>query len=97
MPIPGGWELLVIVAIVLLLFGAKKLPEMARSMGQSARVFKGEMKGLRTDADVDVATTATTDEAPAQPVAIEPGAGVAASGGGSTVRAGVTGAAAPGR
>jgi sec-independent protein translocase protein TatA len=32
-----------------LLFGAKRLPEMARSVGQSARVFKGEMKGLRDD------------------------------------------------
>jgi sec-independent protein translocase protein TatA len=46
---PGGWEWLIILAVVLLLFGAKRLPEMARSVGQSARVFKGEMKGLRDD------------------------------------------------
>jgi sec-independent protein translocase protein TatA len=46
---PGGWELLVIVGVLLLLFGAKRLPEMARSIGQSARVFKGEMKGLKED------------------------------------------------
>lgn len=46
---PGGWELLIIVAVVLLLFGARRLPEMARSVGQSARVLKGEMKGLRDD------------------------------------------------
>jgi sec-independent protein translocase protein TatA len=31
-------------------FGAKKLPDMARSVGQSARVLKGEMKGLKQDA-----------------------------------------------
>jgi sec-independent protein translocase protein TatA len=46
---PGGWEWLIIIAVLLLLFGAKKLPDMARSIGQSARVFKGEMKGLRED------------------------------------------------
>lgn len=46
---PGGSEWLIIVAVLLLLFGAKKLPEMARSIGQSARVFKGEMKGMKAD------------------------------------------------
>ncbi|MEU6701136.1 Sec-independent protein translocase subunit TatA [Pseudonocardia sp. NPDC046786] len=46
---PGGYEWLIIIAVLLLLFGAKKLPEMARSVGQSARVFKGEMKGLKED------------------------------------------------
>lgn len=46
---PGGWEWLVIVVVLLVLFGAKRLPDMARSVGQSARVFKGEMKGLRDD------------------------------------------------
>jgi sec-independent protein translocase protein TatA len=46
---PGGWELIVIVGVLLLLFGAKKLPDMARSVGQSARVFKGEMKGMKAD------------------------------------------------
>lgn len=47
--IPGGWELMIIVGVLVLLFGAKRLPEMARSVGQSARVFKGEMKGLKDD------------------------------------------------
>ena len=44
----GPGELLVILAIVLLLFGAKRLPEMARSLGKSSREFK---KGLREGAD----------------------------------------------
>jgi sec-independent protein translocase protein TatA len=35
--------------VLVVLFGAKRLPDMARSIGQSARVFKGEMKGLRED------------------------------------------------
>ncbi len=45
-----GWpEILIILGVLVLLFGAKRLPDMARSVGQSARVFKGEMKGLRDD------------------------------------------------
>lgn len=42
---PTHW--LIVIGVLVLLFGAKKFPEMARSVGQSARVFKGEMKGLR--------------------------------------------------
>jgi sec-independent protein translocase protein TatA len=56
----GGWELIILLGVLVLVFGAKRLPDMARSIGQSARVFKGEMKGLRKDpepaaADVDPA------------------------------------------
>jgi sec-independent protein translocase protein TatA len=43
----GGWEIVILLVVVVALFGAKRLPDMARSIGQSARVFKGEMKGLR--------------------------------------------------
>jgi sec-independent protein translocase protein TatA len=49
MPNLGGWEIVILVGVVLLLFGAKRLPTMARSVGQSARIFKGEMKGLRDE------------------------------------------------
>jgi sec-independent protein translocase protein TatA len=49
MPSLGGWEIVILVVVVLLLFGAKKLPDMARSVGQSARIFKGEMKGMKND------------------------------------------------
>ena len=49
MPNLGGWELVILLGVLMLVFGAKKLPDMARSIGQSARVFKGEMKGLRED------------------------------------------------
>lgn len=45
----GGWEILIILGVLVVLFGAKRLPDMARSIGQSARVFKGEMKGLKDD------------------------------------------------
>lgn len=46
---PQGWEWLILVAVLLLLFGASRLPQMARSIGQSARVFRGEMRGMKTD------------------------------------------------
>ncbi|KAB1643151.1 twin-arginine translocase TatA/TatE family subunit [Gulosibacter chungangensis] len=38
-----GWHLLIILAIVMLLFGAGKLPDLARSVGQSMRIFRNEM------------------------------------------------------
>lgn len=49
MPNLGGWELIVLVGVLVLVFGAAKLPVMARSIGQSARVLKGEMRGLKDD------------------------------------------------
>ncbi len=49
MPSLGGWEFVILIGVVVLLFGARKLPDMARSIGQSARVFKGEMKGMKSD------------------------------------------------
>jgi sec-independent protein translocase protein TatA len=46
---PQGAEWLVILAIVVLVFGAAKLPELARGTGQALRIFKAETKGLRDD------------------------------------------------
>ena len=45
----NGWHLLILLVVILLLFGAAKLPALAKSMGQSARVFKGEMKAMKDD------------------------------------------------
>ncbi len=39
-----GWHFLIILVIILLLFGAPKLPGLARSLGQSAKIFKSEIK-----------------------------------------------------
>jgi len=57
----GVPELLIIAGVIILLFGARKLPEMARSLGKSAKAFKEETKNLREDKDETPAT-------PAQPV-----------------------------
>jgi len=59
---PGGWELIVILAVVVLLFGAKKLPEFARSTGQALRIFKAETKGLRDGDDDEKTATAEADK-----------------------------------
>ncbi|QHG90567.1 twin-arginine translocase TatA/TatE family subunit [Sulfurimonas sp. CVO] len=44
MGMPGGQELLIILAIVVLLFGAKKIPELAKGLGKGIKNFKAEMK-----------------------------------------------------
>ncbi|MGF3055195.1 twin-arginine translocase TatA/TatE family subunit [Microbacterium sp. YY-01] len=44
-----GVHLIVILAVILLLFGAAKLPGLAKSMGQSARVFKDEMNTMKQE------------------------------------------------
>jgi sec-independent protein translocase protein TatA len=46
-----GWEWLIIVALILLLFGAKRLPDAARGLGRSLRIFKAETKGLADSND----------------------------------------------
>jgi sec-independent protein translocase protein TatA len=43
------WHLLILAAVVLVLFGAKKLPDSARSLGRAMRIFKAETSGLRGD------------------------------------------------
>jgi sec-independent protein translocase protein TatA len=46
---PGTPELLIILAVVVLLFGASKLPDLARNSGRALRIFKSETKGLMSD------------------------------------------------
>lgn len=50
---PQGWEWLIVLAIFVLVFGAAKLPELARGTGQALRIFKAETKGLNDDEDAD--------------------------------------------
>lgn len=49
MGFPGFWEIIVIAVVIMVLFGAKKMPEAARSLGRSMRIFKAETKGLEDD------------------------------------------------
>ena len=57
----GTTELLLILAVLVLLFGASKLPELARGSGRALRIFKAETKGLTDDGD-DTVKDATPEE-----------------------------------
>jgi sec-independent protein translocase protein TatA len=52
----GVSELLIIAGILVLLFGASKLPDLARGSGRALRIFKAETKGLMDDDDDDTKT-----------------------------------------
>lgn len=57
---PLGWpELTVIAIVVIALFGWKKLPDMARSLGRSARIFKSEVDEMKKDGKPGAASTST--------------------------------------
>lgn len=51
----NGWHLVILLAVVLLLFGAPKLPGLARSIGQSMRIFRSEVKTMKDENGDDVA------------------------------------------
>ncbi|MDD3769600.1 twin-arginine translocase TatA/TatE family subunit [Sulfuricurvum sp. IAE1] len=62
MSMPSGTELLLIFGIVILLFGAKKIPDLAKGIGQGIRNFKKEMK----EEEPAAPTASATPEAPKQ-------------------------------
>lgn len=64
---------LIVVVLGILIFGAKRLPEAARSLGRSARILKAETKGLSDDSAVATqiqSVQAPQPVQPAQPVAV---------------------------
>jgi sec-independent protein translocase protein TatA len=74
-----GWWPVVILVVVLLLFGAPKLPGLAKSIGQSMRIFRGEVKQMKDEngksaesADAPADTTTSTTVL-AEPTTVEPG------------------------
>ncbi|MGN6161279.1 MAG: Sec-independent protein translocase subunit TatA [Marmoricola sp.] len=66
------WHLLILLAIVLLMFGSTKLPELARGMGRSIRIFKSEMAEGKDGKDAEPAQieakAETTEAAPTESV-----------------------------
>ncbi len=44
-----GWHLVVLAVVIVLLFGAKRLPDAARGLGRSLRIFKSEVKEMQED------------------------------------------------
>jgi len=55
------WHWVIVIAVFVLLFGAKKLPDAARSLGKSMRIFKSEMKEMQADSRADSATPITSE------------------------------------
>ncbi|WP_418005781.1 Sec-independent protein translocase subunit TatA [Mycobacterium sp. PDNC021] len=49
----GPWHWLVLAVVVVVLFGAKKLPDAAQAVGKSLRIFKSEIRELHREADSD--------------------------------------------
>ena len=64
-----GWHLIILVLLVVLLFGAKRLPDAARSIGKSMKIFKAETKDLAGDksASHEDAEPVETKQIPATP------------------------------
>ena len=68
----GIWQILLILVVILLIFGASRLPALAKSLGQSARAFKGEMQQMKDEdaarkgADANPATTVNPSVPPQQ-------------------------------
>ncbi|HEY6493414.1 MAG TPA: Sec-independent protein translocase subunit TatA [Trebonia sp.] len=58
------WKILIIAVLIIVLFGARKLPDAARSLGKSMRILKTEVQGLHDDEPE--ATTTNVQAAPAQ-------------------------------
>ncbi|MFJ2605056.1 Sec-independent protein translocase subunit TatA [Streptomyces sp. NPDC091279] len=56
----GAPEIILILVVIILLFGAKKLPDMARSLGKSARILKSEAKAMKSEGS-------SSETAPADP------------------------------
>ena len=58
--VPGGLEWVIIALVVLLLFGAKRIPDLARGLGQGIREFKGAVDDAKQELD-DAAETISSD------------------------------------
>ena len=61
------WHWAILAVVVILLFGAKKLPDAARSLGKSMRIFKSELREMQTENKSEAPTLQAPSETP-QPV-----------------------------
>jgi sec-independent protein translocase protein TatA len=55
----GPWPIVIIIVVALLLFAAPKLPAMARSLGQSMRIIKSEVREMKNDGKTETPADAT--------------------------------------
>ena len=71
MGMPGGWELFAIILVIVLLFGGKKIPELAKGLGKGIKDFKKAVNEDDEPAEVAKKADAKELEAKAQDTAIE--------------------------
>ncbi|MFL3050742.1 MAG: twin-arginine translocase TatA/TatE family subunit [Candidatus Neomarinimicrobiota bacterium] len=64
----GGWEVLLIFLVVLLLFGAKRLPELAKGLGKGIREFKGAVEGFEKELDDAADSVGKSQESDQKPI-----------------------------
>jgi sec-independent protein translocase protein TatA len=58
------WHIILVVVVFLILFGSKKLPDAARGLGRSMRIFKSEVKEMQNDGKSDTETPTATGATP---------------------------------
>lgn len=78
-----GWHFVVLLVVILLLFGSKKLPDAARGVGRSLRIFKSEMKSMQDD-DTPSTTASAEPVAKPDPGALRPSSDSSADSGAAT-------------
>jgi sec-independent protein translocase protein TatA len=61
------WHIIVLVVVILLLFGARRLPDLARSVGQSLKIFKKEVKDLTDDGKLNDSNEPSDDPTTTSP------------------------------
>jgi sec-independent protein translocase protein TatA len=64
------WKILIVAVVIIVLFGSRKLPDAARSLGKSMRILKTEVQGMHED-DEPAAPTPAVGSAPAAPVQLQ--------------------------
>jgi sec-independent protein translocase protein TatA len=61
-----GWHIVILAVVIVLLFGWKKLPDAARSVGRSMRIFKSEMGEMKNDGKESKPSPAASETVPGQ-------------------------------
>ncbi|GAA0291075.1 Sec-independent protein translocase subunit TatA [Kineococcus aurantiacus] len=65
------WVLVILVVLLIALFGSKRLPDAARGLGRSMRIFKSEVKEMKNDGKEDAKTSPTAAAKDSEPTALE--------------------------
>lgn len=74
-----GWHLVVLILLIVIIFGWKRLPDAARSLGRSMRIFKSEVEEMKQDSKPSAASRDTVDGETVNRSAQTPTSGAAAA------------------